>query len=343
MKKTRSLISLAAGCALTASAGAALADSPVDLRFAHWIPATHALAVTGFEPWAESINEASGGSITITFFPAQQLGDTVDHYDVARDGIADIAFVQPGLSPGRFPVIAAGDQPLLFADGAAGSAAIDAWYRRHGDQEMSDVRFCLAHLHEPGTIHARREIRVPSDIVGMNLRPAHAAMSAFITSIGANSIPVSPPEVRDALTRGVADALTYPWNSVIQWGIDEVVTYHMDVPLYSSTFVFVMNRASYDRISDSQRAVIDDHCSTEWAERIGGGWAAQDVAGRETLLSRDNHTGIELNEDELQAWTDAAEPMFENWASAVRATGLDPEAVMEDLRAEIEARGASLF
>lgn len=342
MNSSRLSLVLGAASVVSLIAGAATA-ADVELRFAHWLPPTHALAVTGFEPWAKSIEEASGGTISVAFFPAQQLGNTVDHYDMARDGIADISFVQPGLSPGRFPIIAAGDQPLLFASGAAGSAALDAWYREHGAGETADVKHCLAHIHQPGTIHSKAEIRVPEDIRGINLRPAHAAMSAYITSIGANSIPVAPPEVRDAITKGVADALTYPWNSVIQWGIDEVVTYHLDVPLYSSTFTIVMNQGSYDRLTEEQKAVIDAHCSTEWAEKIGGAWAEVDQKGRETLLSRDGHSGVEISEGELKAWIDAAEPMFENWASSVRSAGLDPEEIMNALRGEIDSRGASLF
>ncbi len=344
MRKRFSLSAAFAAAALLFSAGTAAAqDAPVTLRFAHWLPPAHPLAQTGFEPWARSMTEASRNNIRITFFPAQQLGQAVDHYDLARDGVADITFVQPGLSPGRWPIIAAGDQPLLFSQGGSGSAAIDDWYRRGRGNEMADVRFCLAHIHQPGTIHSKRPVRVPADIRGMNLRPAHAAMSAFITSLGANSLPVAPPEVRDALPRGVADALTYPWNSVITWGIDRVVTHHMDVALYSSTFVLVMNQRSYGRLSASQRTVVDAHCSTEWAEKIGNAWAESDIRGRETLLARQGHTGVQVDAQALALWQAAAQPMFGNWATAVRAAGADPDRLLTDLRETIRARGASLF
>jgi TRAP-type C4-dicarboxylate transport system substrate-binding protein len=334
---------VAAAVLWVAAPPAAAQDPPVTLRFAHWVPPVHPLAQAGFEPWARSITEASRNSIRFTFFPAQQLGRAADHYDLARDGVADITFVQPGLSPGRWPIIAAGDQPLMFSHGGSGSAALDAWYRRVRGNEMGDVHFCLAHLHHPGTIHSKRPVRVPSDIRGMNLRPAHAALAAFITSLGANSIAVSPPEVRDALVRGVADALTYPWNSVIVWGIDGVVNHHMDIPLYSSTFVLVMNQRTYDRLTASQRAVVDAHCSTEWAERIGSAWAETDIRGRETLLARPGHTGVQLDAQALAQWQAAAQPMFRIWGDAVRAAGADPDRLLSDLRETIRARGAAQF
>jgi hypothetical protein len=36
-------------------------------------------------------------------FPSEQLGKAFDHYDMARDGIADVTYVNPGYQPGRFP------------------------------------------------------------------------------------------------------------------------------------------------------------------------------------------------------------------------------------------------
>ena len=48
--------------------------------------------------------------------PSQQLGKAFDHYDMARDGIADLTYVNPGYQPGRFPIIAAGELPFLIGE-----------------------------------------------------------------------------------------------------------------------------------------------------------------------------------------------------------------------------------
>ena len=48
-------------------------------------------------------------------YPAQQLGKAFDHYDMARDGIADLTYINPGYQPGRFPIIAAGELPFLIS------------------------------------------------------------------------------------------------------------------------------------------------------------------------------------------------------------------------------------
>ena len=89
---SRNILRLCAtAVAMALAAGSAIAqDKPVELKFAHWLPAAHPLATLGFIPWAKSVEAASKGSIKVTIYPAQQLGKAANHYDMARDGIADI-------------------------------------------------------------------------------------------------------------------------------------------------------------------------------------------------------------------------------------------------------------
>lgn len=323
--------------ALTAAPMAASAEA--NLRFAHWLPPQHALNTTGFEPWIESIGEASGGGITVEVYPAQQLGSATDHYDMARDGIADIAFVNPGYQPGRFPIIALGEQPFLVSNAKSGSRAFDEWYRDYAAQEMGDVHFCMAFLHDPGTFHSVEPMRLPSDVAGMNVRPAHATMGRFVNMLGGASVQVPAPEAREVLARGAADAITFPWDSIFLFGINEVTKHHIDMALYSTTFVLAMNRSTYEGLSEEDRAVIDQHCTSEWAEQVASGWADQEASGRQKAIDA-GHTIYEPTDEDMQAWRDAAEPLMSEWEEGVSATGADPEAVRTSLTEKLEAAGA---
>ena len=104
------------------------------------------------EDWGNSLQKATNGTVTFAVFPAQQLGKAFDHYDMARDGIADVTYINPGYQPGRFPIIGAGELPFLMADAKGGSQALDAWYRAYAEKEMKDVKFCLGFVHDPGAI-----------------------------------------------------------------------------------------------------------------------------------------------------------------------------------------------
>ena len=114
--------------AVLCMASAMAQDKPVLLKLSSWVPAQHALN-PALQAWADSLKKASGGSISTTLFPGEQMGKAFDHYDMARDGIADVSYVNPGYQPGRFPTFAAASLPFLVANAKGGSAAIDAWYR----------------------------------------------------------------------------------------------------------------------------------------------------------------------------------------------------------------------
>ncbi len=75
--------------------------------------------------WLESMNKASGGTLTGKLFPAQQLGKAEDHYDMARDGIAEFTYISVGYQPGRLPIAEGGNLLFLFNDADAGSRAYD--------------------------------------------------------------------------------------------------------------------------------------------------------------------------------------------------------------------------
>jgi TRAP-type C4-dicarboxylate transport system substrate-binding protein len=332
---------VASACALMlATAPAQAQDKPVQLRLSSWVPAQHPLN-PALIAWAEDIKKASGGTITATMFPSQQLGKAFDHYDMARDGIADFAYVNPGYQPGRFPIFGGTSLPFLFADGKGGTAAIDAWYRGYAAKEMKDVKFCFAFVHDPGTFHSRKKIVEPTDLKNMKVRPATDTIGQLVTLLGGTNVQASAPESRDVLERGVADAITFPWGSLSLFGIDKVVKYHMDTPLYVTPFVWVMNQGKYDAMSTAQKKVIDDHCTTEWAEKVASPWADFEFGGHAKMAAL-GHDVYKLTPAQLDAWKKATAPLEAQWAADVKKVGQDPKAVMDSLKKNLAKYKAAL-
>jgi TRAP-type C4-dicarboxylate transport system substrate-binding protein len=294
------------------------------------------------EEWAASMTKASGGTLTFSIFPAQQLGKAFDHYDMARDGIADFALINPGYQPGRFPIAGAMELPFIATNAKGGSVAIDDWYRRHAGKEMADVKFCIMIVHEPGTFHSRtKKIAAPDDVKGLKVRPANATIGSFITLLGGTNVQASAPEARDVIEKGVADAITFPWGSTLLFGIDKVTKYHMNAPFYVSPIGYVMSKTKYDSLSPAQKKVIDDHCSSEWAEKMATAWADFEAAGLPKFQAMKDHEIYSLTPEQAAAWKAAAEPVRKTWADNVRKAGHDPAAILKDLTDGIAKAGAA--
>src|SRR5215831_7063392 len=107
-------IAIALLSSATSPAAAQSRDKVFELKLSHWVPPNHPLQ-KALEDWGAAVEKASGGTLKYKVFPAQQLGKAFDHYDMARDGIADVTYVNPGYQPGRFPIIAAGELPFLMS------------------------------------------------------------------------------------------------------------------------------------------------------------------------------------------------------------------------------------
>jgi TRAP-type transport system periplasmic protein len=149
-------------------------------------------------------------------------------------------------------------------------------------------------------------------------------------------VQASAPESRDALERSVADAITFPWGSVVLFGIDKVVKNHMDVPLYVTTFVWTMNKQAYDNMSPAQKKVIDNHCTTEWAQRFASPWADFEHAGRDKIKAAAGHDVYQLSAEQLDAWRKATDPLKAKWAEGVKKAGIDPDKAFADLKSTLE-------
>jgi TRAP-type C4-dicarboxylate transport system substrate-binding protein len=255
---------------------------------------------------------------------------------MARDGIADVTYVNPGYQPGRFPIMGAGELPFLMSNAKGGSMGLDAWYRKYAEKEMKDVKFCLAFVHAPSSFHSRsKKIVVPDDIRGMKIRPADATIANFVTLLGGTNVQSSAPEVRDIIERGVADAVTFPWGSLVLFGIDKVTKFQMDAPLYVTTFVFVMNKDKYNQMSERQKKAIDDNCNTEAAGRVGEPWGKFEDAGLDKVKAEASQDVYSLTPEQAALWKKAAEPLVKTWGDGVRRTGVDPDAALADLRASL--------
>jgi TRAP-type C4-dicarboxylate transport system substrate-binding protein len=317
------------------SAAPALAEDTINLKISHWVPASHPLQ-KALDDWGAAVEKASGSTIHYQVFPAQQLGKAFDHYDMARDGIADLTYVNPGYQPGRFPIIGAGELPFLMSDAKGGSEALDAWYRKYADKEMKDVKFCLAFIHSPSSFHSRtKKIVVPDDVKGLKIRPADATIGNFVTLLGGTNVQSSAPEAREIIERGVADGLTFPWGSLVLFGIDKVTKYHMEAPLYVTTFVLVMNKDVYNKMSDRQKKAVDDNCNTEAAGRVGEPWGKFEDAGVDKVKAEPGQEVYTLTPDQLALWKKAAEPLAKTWADNVKKAGVDPNAALTELKAQL--------
>lgn len=337
---TRLQAALAFLMASATLAGPAQAQN-VTLRLSHWLPPQHPIAAKSLTPWTQSITEASGGTIKFEIFPAGQLGKAEDHFDLARDGIADVAWLNPGFNAGRFPIFAAVQVPMMVSDGRGGMVAVNSWYSKYAPTEMRDAKFCLAHMLAPLIFHTTKRIERPADLAGMKIRPSSAMEAAFIRNAGGATVPGGNPEAREMISRGVIDGTTGVVGSQFVFGVTDVTKFHLDVPFSSVTFVLVMNKDKYNAMTPQQKAVIDAHCNAPSAVKFFTEPQAFEEEGFAKLRGmKDGREVVTPSAAALAEWRAAREQVRVTWAKDLAAKGGQPDGVMEELRNALRANNA---
>src|SRR5437588_10912237 len=160
--------------------------------------------------WGERLEKASNGRLVFSHFPGAQMAPAPAHYDLARNGQADVSWFLHGGTPGRFPLTELISLPYMVGSAEIGTKTLnDAALRaKYLDAEHRGVNVLLLLTHQPGNVHTtRRPIRTADDLKGLRIRFAAATIRELVAAPGATRVGVpaaDPLGMRQHCTRGRA-------------------------------------------------------------------------------------------------------------------------------------------
>ncbi|MCE8026261.1 TRAP transporter substrate-binding protein [Halomonas desiderata] len=271
--------SLLAACA----AGIAFSAQADTLRMSHFWPANSDVNKEIFEAWAKHVEEATGGELTIENYPSQTLSRSEQAYQGTVNGISDIAITMQGYTAGRFPLSEIVQLPGVSGSAPQGGCILQTLYDEgHIADEYDDVKVLYLFTTGPAYLHTRgHAIETPDDLRGLRIRRPSDVAGEILERLGANPVGMPAPDIYTSLQRGVMDGLSFPWQAMKTFGINELADHHLEVPYYTGVAVAVMNHASYERLSPEQQAAIDEVSGMAWTRRAGEVYARLDREGRE--------------------------------------------------------------
>lgn len=322
--------------------GATLSFGPAaaaefELRLQSFLPAQATIPSKIIDVWADKIEADSEDRIEIKRFAAMQLGGKPPElFDQVIDGVIDITWNVVGYTPGRFPSTEVFELPFLVEDAKPGSAAL--WTLLEEDiaaREFSDMKVLGGWVHGPGVIHSDREVLTPVDMNGMKIRGASRQVNALLNTLGATPVGMPVPAVPEALSKGVIDGTTIPWEVTRALKVPELVDNHTEFTgpmMYTITFVLAMNKDAYAALPADLQAVIDDNSGMVFSTFAGETQQAYDDPAREIALDLGNNI-VTLDEAQSNAWAAAAEPVYGAWLAEMEERGIDGAALIERAKA----------
>ena len=274
-----------------ALAGLLLSATPLmaqELIMSSWLPPKHPIVVNAFEPWAEEVEAATDGRVTVRIM-GKPLGSPPAHFDMARDGIADITYgLHSFTEDDRFSRAALGQFSFLGDDAIENSKAY--WSIYGGDldaaEEHAGTHLLGLFMHGPGLLHNNvRKIETPADMQGLKIRVPGGYVADLLSALGATPLFMSSPEVYEKLSRGVIDGVAFTYEAMTAFNLVDHIKYSMAVPggIYNTTWFFVINEDRWNSLSEEDRAAIDAISGEAFAERVGQAWNDADDTAKEEV------------------------------------------------------------
>ncbi|MEO1025964.1 MAG: TRAP transporter substrate-binding protein [Pseudomonadota bacterium] len=344
MKKRQFIKAAATGLVATLALGSAAMAQEVTLRLHQFLPPQAVLPSKIIVPWAESVEEASGGRIAIEHFDAMSLGGRPPELmDQARDGVVDIVMTLPGYTPGRFPSTEVFELPFMMTDPVATAKA----YWELVDTEMQDGEFGDVHVlgawvHGPGVIHSKDGVAALEDMEGKTLRGPTRVINDLLSELGAEPVGMPVPAIPEALSKGVVNGTVIPWEVTAALRLPELVGNHTEFAgeeaLYTATFVLAMNKARYDAMPDDLKAILDAESGEKFSAFAAGIMLENDAPARAKAVEAGNAI-VTIEGAEIDRWKEAAQPVIARWVAEMDGKGKDGQALIDKARALIEKHG----
>lgn len=317
--------------AVSIAAGPTLSHAET-LKVSTFVPPNHAFNQM-LTSWGEELSQRTDGELTLEIFPSGQLGPAPRQFDLVASGAADISLVLHAATPGRFPVTELVAMPFTTPDVGDDSAAMSRRLTEIAPEYLADEHDGMkilwmavtpalkVHLSEtdPSTLDAFQ---------GLRIRYAGATWQQIFEILGASPVPVPPAGTADALSKGVVDGASFPFEATKSFDLAPMLQYSLEPGIASATFAVIMSQASYDNLSPDMQALIDETTGPDRAADFGALWDTGEAEARQYLVDAGVNI-VSLPEAEMATLQTMLDPIRANAIETVSGMGLPAQAFLD--------------
>lgn len=327
-------MAIALGLSLIAPA----ASAQVTLNVNTWVPPSHLLVADVVMPFCKDVEGATQGRVKCNLLTKSVVA-APQTFDAVKDGLADISFIVPGYTPGRFVLADAPEFPFMGDTSEALSVAYQRVYEKMLAKydEFKGVHVLAVFTHGPGQIYnTKRAVTSLKDLDGLKIRVGGGLVNEVAKVLGTVPMLKPAPESYELMSQGVADGVFFPKELPLSFKLVPLIKHITYVPggLYNTSFAHIVNETKWKQISDADRAVITKLSGVELARRTGKAWDATDAKGEKAV--RDANIPIVTADAKFVAEIkDKTSGLEKAWFERAKAKGADGSAILAAIRAEL--------
>jgi TRAP-type transport system periplasmic protein len=246
-------------------AGAAGAE-PIKLKLSYFTSDTEVIYRDGVKPFVDSVDAAANGVLDIDVYASGSLGKSyAGQMQLLLDGVADVAFVNPALTPEEFPDDGVLELPGLFRDVREATAVYTRLVASGALRGYQDFTVIAALTGGPQNINTRMPISSLQDLQGKKIRAANRTEAATLEALGMSATIIPINQTAEAIGRGTVDGATGPAAIMYDFGISRVTSCRYLIRMGFPPLAFLMNKKKFDSLPAAGQDII---------RRFSGEWLA---------------------------------------------------------------------
>jgi len=247
----------------------AAAAEPIKLKLAFFSSDRTVLYRAGIKPFVDAVNADGKGVVEIDVHFSGALGkDLSQQPQMVLDGVADLAYVIPAMSPERFPDNAVVELPGLYRDVREATLVFSRLVASHALAGYEDFVVVGAYAADPETIHMRSPVTSLKDLDGKRIRTINLFQSAALEKLGMSPAVMRINQTAEAISSGAIDGATLSTAPMLEFGIGRVATYHYMLRTSAVPVLLVMNKSKFESMPENARSIIQKYCGQWAAERF---------------------------------------------------------------------------
>ncbi len=341
MDRRKLLATITVAMPASALLGGKIAQAADHLKWAAFVPNSEVTFRTVMKPFAENVQRETDNAIVFDLYPNGALGrNPTQQPQMVIDSVADIAWVVPSYSPGRFPDTEVLELPGMFKDLRELSLVASGLATRNVFRDYGDFYLIGLWATEPYSIHTNYPVNSIVDLKGKTIRASSRNESAALRAFGAVPIGMPVTEIPEAISRGTINGTTCCISPFFDFGLDRVTNNHFFVGLGALPVAILLNKRTADALPDPVRAAIVRNAGKPLTERWINSITDFDNENLTKLKANPKHKIVIPDQKAVDEAQKLLAPVREEWvAASERHKKLKAELDTEIAKVRAQAKG----
>jgi TRAP-type C4-dicarboxylate transport system substrate-binding protein len=320
---------------------------PITVKLGYDTPPPTGLGVPA-EFFAKEVTARTNGRVTVQTYPAATLSTQASSLESLRAGVADAYVLSLNSYQDAFPVLQFTGMPGLdffpdtdqqMKDEVNTMLDIIDKYPAAAE-ELAGLHFLYSCTYTSNILMGKGDpILVPADMNGKKIGASGLLQDVIIAS-GGTPVAMIPPEMYQNIQTGVVTDTLVAWGAALDWQLQELVKYVLDMSFGGGQLPTVMNENTWNKISPQDQQIVTAVAAE--AEQVNRDFVTKQIPEARQKWTDAGIPIIKPTADQKAQWIEKFSAIWDKYIATNKADGVtDIDAIFNEWKTAAEASQAA--